>query len=242
MFLEHEPRSILDAHEAWCRAGQPWWGRARTVANADLRGGSLESTACTSAPGVRRPARRQPRGHDTGHGQARGRPSRRSAAGGSNWHLAELDRVHLVRADLSRANLSSGRFRYSQAEAAIFRDTSLVESFWDSCDVARADFTGSNAIRVEFRNTQLIGSDWTRTRHVKSMFDGCDLRDVCLAKARLERVCVIGSRVAGMHGPVAKLEGLSTRNLDDGTPEVGSPAATREQQLALACTGHSARS
>lgn len=237
MVLERDPRSILDAHEAWCRAGQPWWGRARTVANADLRGADLSNRQLVRVHLVCVDLR-DANLEGTTLAMAKLEDVRLDGARlmGSHWHLAELDRVHWAGADLTRANLSSGRFRRGQAEAAILRDTNLVKSFWDDCDVARADFTGSNAIRAEFRNTRLTGSNWTRTRHVKSMFDGCNLRDVCLAEARLERVSITGSLVAGMHGPVVELEGLSTRDLDDGTPEVGSPA-TREQQLVARLRG-----
>jgi uncharacterized protein YjbI with pentapeptide repeats len=144
--------------------------------------------------------------------------------------------VNLTGADLTRADLSSGRFRHGRAEAAILRDANLVKSFWDDCDVARADFTGSNAIRAEFRNTRLTGSNWTRTRHIKSMFDGCDLRDVCLAEATLERISILRSRVTGMVGPVAELEGLSTQDLDDDAQDDASPSV-REQRLVTRLRG-----
>jgi uncharacterized protein YjbI with pentapeptide repeats len=233
MVLERDPQGILAAHEAWCRAGQPWWGRAGTVANADLRGADLSNRQLVRVRLVRVDLRNANL-KGTTLSMAKLEDVRLEGARlvGSNWHLAELDRVNLAGADLTRANLSSGRFRHGQAEAAILRDANLVKSFWDDWDVTRADFTGSNAIRAEFRNTRLTGSNWTRTRHVKSMFDGCDLRDVCLAEATLEHVSVIRSRVAGMHGPVAELQRLSTRDLDDGTQDAGSPAAREERLVA----------
>lgn len=219
MIFERDPYRILAAHEEWCRAGQPRWKKPRVLADADLRGADLSNQTLVHLRLVRVDLREANlSGVILSLAKLEDVLLDGARMTGSHWHLAELERVSLARADLTRANLSSGTFRQVQAQGAILHEADLVKSSWYDSDLTQADFTGSNAIRAELSNCRLTGSNWTRTRHVKSMFDGCDMRDVCLAESTLERVFVTSSRVAGIHGPVAALQGLSARDLDDGTP------------------------